>query len=101
MRRYGEAIDDLNEAIRLDPQYEPAWCNRASACLGKGEYDKALADCTKSLELDPQCPWAQMNKFLAVTNARLKKAGGSSQSKVKSITSRDAGIVLNTKYEWI
>ena len=41
---YDKAISDFTEAIRLDPQFAPAYYNRGTAYLHKGDHAKANAD---------------------------------------------------------
>src|SRR5260221_1553583 len=48
-----EAIQDLTEAIRLDPKYATAYCSRGGALLFKGEYNAAIQDLTEAIRLDP------------------------------------------------
>jgi tetratricopeptide (TPR) repeat protein len=50
------AIQDYNEAIRLDPKYAPAYNNRGNAWYDKKEYDKAIADYKEAIRLDPSSP---------------------------------------------
>jgi tetratricopeptide (TPR) repeat protein len=51
---YDKAIDDYNEAIRLDPKSAAAYYDRAGAFYDKGDYDRAIADCTEALRNDPK-----------------------------------------------
>jgi tetratricopeptide (TPR) repeat protein len=50
-RQYERAIQDLNEAIRLDPNYAPAFHNRGLAFQQNGEYNDALADYDRAIQL--------------------------------------------------
>ena len=51
-----KAIADLNEAIRLDPKFDRAYCWRGIAYEKNGELDKAIADYTEAIRLDPNIP---------------------------------------------
>ncbi|HTM54460.1 MAG TPA: tetratricopeptide repeat protein [Pirellulales bacterium] len=72
-REYDKAITDHTEAIRLAPPHAKvkrstvssqqinlmniqsrARYSRSLAWAGKGEYDKAIADCTEAIRLDPR-----------------------------------------------
>ena len=46
MRLFGQAIE-------LDPNYAPAYCDRGLALAVKGEADKALADLNTAIRLAP------------------------------------------------
>jgi len=48
------AIVDYDQAIRLDPNYAPAFSNRGHAYRHKGNYDRAIADYDEALRLDPK-----------------------------------------------
>ena len=50
-RRYREALDVLNEAIRLDPRYAESYQNRAAVFEALGMYPQADADRRKAAEL--------------------------------------------------
>ena len=47
------AIDDFNQAIRLDPISSKAYLNRGAAFVDKGQLDRANADFDKAIELNP------------------------------------------------
>ena len=47
-----QAIEYLNNAVRLDPDYSPAYNNLGLAYKQKGDYDKALEYFQKALKLD-------------------------------------------------
>src|SRR5215470_2648813 len=42
IRNYNGAIDDYNEAIRLDPKNALGFYNRGLAYQGNGQYDRAI-----------------------------------------------------------
>jgi len=48
------AIEDLSDAIRLDPNYEWAYAVRGYIFDQLGEFDRAIADYTESIRLDPK-----------------------------------------------
>lgn len=51
---FDKAIDDCNEALRLEPQCAMAFDRRAQALTGKGKLEEALADFEKAIELTPE-----------------------------------------------
>lgn len=53
-RRYSTAIDFLNEAIALNPDYAEAWNRRATVYYLQKDYAHAMADINRTLELEPR-----------------------------------------------
>ena len=51
--QYNRAIDDYDQAIRLDPKYPWSWINRGEAWNRKGEAARAFADLAEAARLDP------------------------------------------------
>jgi tetratricopeptide (TPR) repeat protein len=49
-----EAIAESSEAIRLKPDFAPAWNGRAYAHLLAREYREAIADASEAVRLDPK-----------------------------------------------
>ena len=47
--RYDEAITEFAKAIELNPNFAQAYSNRATAYMGKGEFDKSIVDCSKAI----------------------------------------------------
>ena len=43
------------KAIRINPKDTDAYCGRANARCGKGDYERAIADYNKAIRLDPKC----------------------------------------------
>src|SRR5262249_32224032 len=62
------ALQDFDEAIRLDPNYADAYSNRGYAFMRKGDYDRAIADFDRVLELMPDDPTALSNRGYAYLN---------------------------------
>ena len=53
-RQYDRAIQDLDQAIRRDPNYAPAFQSRGTAYSLKGQYDRAIGDFNQAIRLDPK-----------------------------------------------
>ncbi|MCR4336527.1 MAG: tetratricopeptide repeat protein [Candidatus Omnitrophica bacterium] len=65
-----KALEDCNTALSLDPGHTFAFINRGNAFYLKREYDKAIADYTKSLKVVPagdkyNPPMSHYNRGLA------------------------------------
>ena len=64
-RNYDRAIDDYNEAIRLDRKYAIGFNNRGLAYLRKGRIDRAIEDFDHAIRLNPRYTNAFINRALA------------------------------------
>ncbi len=53
-RRYPAALDFLNEAIALNPDYAEAWNRRAAVYIERHEYAHAMSDIERALALEPR-----------------------------------------------
>ena len=53
-KRFKEAIELLDEAIEMNPNYAPAYHERGLAKLMNGDKDGSLQDITKALQLNPK-----------------------------------------------
>ncbi len=62
---YNQAIDDCNEAIKIDPKYEKAYFNRGRSYQMLGNYDQAIADFNKAVALNPKFAEAYNNRGAA------------------------------------
>ena len=66
---YQKAIEDLTEAIRIDPKFAKAYYNRAYIYSELGEYQKAIEDYTEVIRtaspLDPIYGLVYMSRGLA------------------------------------
>ena len=60
--KYAEALADLNEAVRLEPQSSAVYNNRGDAHLDIGEPDLAIADYSTAINLDPNSARAYYNR---------------------------------------
>jgi Tfp pilus assembly protein PilF len=53
IQQYKEALNDLDQAIRIDPADEASYYFRAGIYMELREYERALADCRTCLESRP------------------------------------------------
>ena len=56
LRDYSAAIQDYDQALRINPSYPEALNNRGTAFHSKGIYDRAIQDYTASIKLDHTNP---------------------------------------------
>ncbi len=66
--RTAEALSTLNQAIAIDPRFDPAYFYRGNVYTMLGEQDKAVADYKQALEINPAN--AQAARGLARANRR-------------------------------
>ncbi|MCZ2148877.1 MAG: tetratricopeptide repeat protein [Bryobacterales bacterium] len=71
--QYVKAIEELNEAVRLNPGYAEAFNARGFARLLMKEYTSAIADFDSALKLSPRYANAMRNRDVAVKAAREEK----------------------------
>jgi tetratricopeptide (TPR) repeat protein len=53
---YDQALADFNDAIKLNPEYAPAYASRARAWAKKHYRDREIADYTAAINRDPNNP---------------------------------------------
>lgn len=53
LQEYGEALDDLGNALRLDPTLAEAWRERGLAQSGVGQFPQAFEDLNRAIRLAP------------------------------------------------
>ena len=61
-REYDKAINEFSEAIRLDPNYVPAYVSRGNAYGIHGAVDRAINDFTEAIRLDPNVAIIYFNR---------------------------------------
>ncbi|MBD2358841.1 tetratricopeptide repeat protein [Tolypothrix sp. FACHB-123] len=62
---YQQAIADLNQAIKLESDFDQAYSDRCLAYLQLQEYHQAIADCTVAINLSPTNAQGYLNRGLA------------------------------------
>ena len=88
---YARALTEVNEALRLSPQYSYAFNTRGEVYENKGEFDKALADFRAALGLDPdkrQRAGLEAAEGIARIEQKLAAIGGAGQGARRRRTAR-------------
>jgi tetratricopeptide (TPR) repeat protein len=65
---FAQAIEDFNEAIRLEPKYANAFNNRGVAYRNTGDLDRALTDYDQAIFIKPDYYAAFYNRALVFTD---------------------------------
>jgi lipoprotein NlpI len=87
--QYDRAIEDFDQAIRLDPKYALALYDRGIAYGAKGQYDRAIEDFDQAIALDP--------KYAVVFDGRGVAYAKKAQYD-RAIEDFDQAIALDPKY---
>jgi protein O-GlcNAc transferase len=69
-QRHAEALEHLDEALRLQPAFPQALYNRGSALLALGQAEAALASYDAAIRLNPNIPAAFNNRGTALYRLR-------------------------------
>src|SRR6266436_4016609 len=64
-RNYNQAIQDYDQAIRLNPSHASAFSNRGVAYASKGDYDRAIENYDEAIRLNPNHADAFSNRGVA------------------------------------
>ncbi|MFQ5924663.1 MAG: tetratricopeptide repeat protein, partial [Dehalococcoidia bacterium] len=71
---FERAIEDLDEAIRLDPRVAMSYGNRGFAYYNLGEFERAIEDYDEAIRLDPQDAVAYVLRAMAYTLLNMDSA---------------------------
>jgi len=69
--KHEKAIDDFNNAIKIDPEYEEAYNNRGISYAELGKHENAIEDFTKAIEIDPEFAEAYINRGISYFELKL------------------------------
>ncbi|MDM8535860.1 tetratricopeptide repeat-containing glycosyltransferase family protein [Desulfobacterales bacterium HSG17] len=64
MGRFDEAIEKLNKAVEITPQYSEAHNNIGEAYKHLGMYEKSLEACEKAIQISPEFEAARWNRAI-------------------------------------
>jgi tetratricopeptide (TPR) repeat protein len=66
LRRYDRAIQDYDQAVKLNPNYADAFNNRGDAYSDEGQSDRAIQDYDQAIKLNPNYSVAIKNRAIAI-----------------------------------
>src|SRR5215831_8433486 len=87
--QYDRAIEDYNQAIRLNPNHANAFSNRGATYARKGEYDRAIENYDEAIRLNPKHADAFSNRGVAY---------GRKGDYDRAVENYDEAIRLNPKH---
>src|SRR5271156_3925234 len=93
-----EAVEQFDQALKINPKYVRALANRASAEDALHQYDKAIADCSKAIELAPTCLPAFINRSWAYNNTNEFDKALADADKAVSLDDTSAMAHLNRSH---
>jgi tetratricopeptide (TPR) repeat protein len=79
---YQNALEELNKAKEIDPEYTDAYLLSGDVHLKRGEYDYAIAEYEKALQISPKAKQAKMKDGIAKAE-KLKAKNNKSASEGK------------------
>jgi tetratricopeptide (TPR) repeat protein len=89
------AIEDYNEAIRLNPRHAGAYYNRGVAWRNKGDLERAIEDYSEAIRLNPRHAGAYNNRGIAWKNKGDLERAIEDYDEAIRLNPRDAGAYYN------
>ncbi len=94
-KNFQKALDDMNEAIRLQPQHAAFFINRAFLRYNLDDYFGAMADYDYAIQLDPLNSAALFNRGLLRAEVHDNNKAIDDFTKVLSLNSKDYRALYN------
>lgn len=89
LKRYEEALDAYNQAIRLDPNYALAYTGKGSALNNLKSYEEALEVCNQAIRLNPNYALTHYTKGTVLANLKRRE---------EALDAYNQSILLNPNY---
>jgi len=86
------AIEDYDEAIRLNPQYADAYYNRGNAYANLGQSQQAIKDFNEAIHLNPEYSNAYYNRGVVYSDLGRK---------AEAIADFERFVTLTNNPQWI
>jgi len=91
----GKAIEYLNNAIKMQPDYADAYCTRANAYVALGQHQRAIEDINKSIRMKPDDARYYYNRGTIYAGLGQYQLTIEDCNKAISLKPDDAGAYLN------
>jgi tetratricopeptide (TPR) repeat protein len=69
--KYDSAIEDFDQAVRLNPNYAAAFVGRGAAYVAKGQVDSAIEDYDQAVRLNPNSAAAFVGRGVRLSGSAL------------------------------
>ncbi|WP_404786715.1 tetratricopeptide repeat protein [Altericista sp. CCNU0014] len=89
LRQYEAALNNAEQAIALNPNYELAWNCRGNALYDLGHYEEAIASFDKALQIKPDYYQAWVNRGIFLNNLERHEEAIASFDKALQLKSDD------------
>jgi len=73
MKRYKEALEEYDKAIKIDPNYPDYRYGKGTVLLSSGRYREALQETDKALKLEPDNPLYSFQKTTILNSMKSHK----------------------------
>jgi Flp pilus assembly protein TadD len=97
---YDKAIEEFNQALRLNPNYAEAYSNRGAAWGATGDYDKAIEDFSEAIRLNPDYANAYYNRGITWGTKGDYDKAIEDYSQALRLNPGDAGVYYNRGNAW-
>jgi len=99
-KEYDQALDDYNEALRLDPSCAAAYAARGRAWAKKHYRDREVADLTESIKLEPNNPTYRVARAESWTAQGMHKPAMADYDDALRLEPENPAIWVSRGNEW-
>ena len=101
LKNYKGAIEDFNQAIKLNPKNAESYINRGTARDYLKDYKREIEDFNKGIELDSKNGYAYLMRGLANISLRQKSKGCLDFSKAGELGNKVAYEFIKRYSKWL
>jgi len=87
-----------NETLKINPNYEMAWCNKALDLRKLGRYEDSIACLNEVLKINPDYMKAWRSRILAIGELDRYKDAARCVDKTLKINPKDEEVVMLKNY---